>query len=133
MSGAITWILCSGSPATIAYSVRCACGACVVHHSCSLPVTASIVGDRAARLQRRGVHALERDVLRDDDDVGVGEDRVGLGLVARLPVEDVVVGLALLVVADHRRVGVERAARRRRPTGSGSYSTSISSSASRAA
>src|SRR6185312_8593137 len=41
MSGAMTWILCSGSPATIAYSVRCACGACVVHHRRSLPVTLS--------------------------------------------------------------------------------------------
>ena len=69
------------------------------------------VGDRAARLQRAGVDALERDVLRDEDDVGVLEDRVRLGLVAGLPVEDVVVGLALLVVADDRRVGVERLAR----------------------
>ena len=57
------------------------------------------------------MHALERDLLRHDDHVGVVEDRVGLGLVARLPVEDVVGGLALLVVADHRRVGVERAVR----------------------
>ncbi len=70
-----------------------------------------VVGDRAARLQRRRVHALERDLLGDDDHVGVVEDAVGLGLVARLPVEDVVGGLALLVVADHRRVGVERAVR----------------------
>ena len=72
------------------------------------------VRHRAARLQRAGVDALERDVLRDEDDVRVGEDRVGLRLVARLPVEDVVVGLALLVVADDRRVGVERACAGRR-------------------
>ena len=49
-----------------------------------------------------------------------------------LPVEDVVVGLALQVVADDRGVGVEGPAWRRRPRGSGSYSTSISSRASRA-
>ena len=34
-------ILCSGSPATNAYSVRWACGAWVVHHSVSLPLTGS--------------------------------------------------------------------------------------------
>ncbi len=55
--------------------------------------------------------ALERDLLGDDDHVGVLEHAVGLRRVARLPVEDEVVVLALLVVADHRRVGVERLAR----------------------
>ena len=42
MSGEMTRILCSGSPATIAYSVRWACGAWVVDQTVSLPVTGSI-------------------------------------------------------------------------------------------
>ena len=50
--------------------------------------------------------ARVHDVLADDD-LGVGEHRFGRGGVARLPVEAVVVGLALEIVADHRRVGVE--------------------------
>ncbi|CFS07326.1 Uncharacterised protein [Mycobacterium tuberculosis] len=41
MSGEITRILCSGNPATSAYSVRCACGAWLVVHSVSFPVTGS--------------------------------------------------------------------------------------------
>jgi hypothetical protein len=53
------------------------------------------------------VHARVDDLLADDD-VRAGERRVGLGLVAGLPVEDVVVGLAL-VVADDRGARVERA------------------------
>ena len=68
------------------------------------------VGDLAARLHGRGVDARVEHVLGDDD-VGLGEDGVGLLLAARLPVEDVVVGLAFLVVADDGRVGVERVAR----------------------
>ena len=72
-----------------------------------------VVGDRAAGLHRRRVRAREQHVLLDDD-VGARERGRGRGGVARLPVEDVVgrgaVG-ALAVVADHRGVGVERAAR----------------------
>ena len=37
MSGAITWMRCSGRPATIAYTVRWACGAWVFEYSVSLP------------------------------------------------------------------------------------------------
>jgi hypothetical protein len=43
-----------------------------------------------------------------DHDIGVLERRVGRRRVAGLPVEDVVVGLAVDVVADHRRVRVQR-------------------------
>ena len=39
MSGLTTRIRCSGRPATRAYSVRWACGACVVHQMVSFPVT----------------------------------------------------------------------------------------------
>ena len=67
------------------------------------------VGDRAAGLQRRRVHPGVEDVLGDDH-LGVGEHLVGLRLVAGLPVEDVVAGAAVLVVADDRGVRVERAA-----------------------
>ncbi len=65
------------------------------------------VGDGAARLHRRGVRPRVQHVLRHDD-VGAGEHRVGGVLVAGLPVEDVVVRLALFVVADHRRAVGER-------------------------
>ena len=41
MSGDTIRILCSGSPAISAYRVRCACGACVVAHTVSFPVTGS--------------------------------------------------------------------------------------------
>jgi hypothetical protein len=54
---------------------------------------------------------MTRILCSGDDDLGRVEDGFGLGPVAGLPVEDVVVGLALLVVADDRRVGVQRAAR----------------------
>ena len=66
-----------------------------------------VVGHRAARLERSRVHAREDDLLRERD-VGPGEDRLGGGGVAGLPLEAEVVGLAGDVVADQRRVGVER-------------------------
>ena len=65
------------------------------------------VGDYAAGLQRRGMRAGVEHVLGHHD-VGGGERGVGGGLVARLPVEDVVVGLAGQVVTDHRGAGVQR-------------------------
>ena len=69
------------------------------------------VGDHPARLQRRRVAARVDDVARDDR-VGLGEGAVGRVLVAGLPGRaGEVVGLALLVVADQRRVVVERLAR----------------------
>ena len=55
------------------------------------------------------MHARIDDLLLDDD-VGLGERGLGGRRVAGLPVEAVVVGLALEVGADHRRVGVERLA-----------------------
>ena len=42
MSGEMTWILCSGMPATRAYTVRWACGAWLVMYAVSLPVTGSM-------------------------------------------------------------------------------------------
>ena len=69
------------------------------------------VGDHPARLQRRRMAARVDDVARDDR-VGLGERAVGGLLVAGLPGRaGQVVALALLVVADQRRVGVERLAR----------------------
>ena len=69
------------------------------------------VGDDPARLQRRRVAARVDDVARDDR-VGLGERAVGRLLVAGLPRRArEVVALAGLVVADQRRVGVERLAR----------------------
>ena len=65
-----------------------------------------------ARLERRRVAARVERVQRDDL-VGRGERLVGALLVARLPVVDVVVGLAFLVVADDRRAGLQRLLRRR--------------------
>jgi hypothetical protein len=53
------------------------------------------------------MHARVDDLLRDDD-LRLGEDRLGSGLVAAIPVGDVVVRASLEVVADDRRIGVER-------------------------
>ena len=70
------------------------------------------VRDAAAALERRRVRArVER--LEADDAVRLGERALGRLGVARLPVVDAVVGLALLVVADQRRAGCERGLRRR--------------------
>ena len=69
------------------------------------------VGDDPARLERRRVAARVDDVARDDR-VGLGERPVGRLLVAGLPGRArEVVALTGLVVADQRRVGVERLAR----------------------
>ena len=68
------------------------------------------VGDDPARLQRRRVAARVDDVAADDR-VGLGERLVGGVLVAGLPGRaGEVVALAGLVVADQRRVVVERLA-----------------------
>ena len=42
MSGEMILILCSGRPRNSEYSVRCACGACEVDQTVSLPVTSSM-------------------------------------------------------------------------------------------
>ena len=69
------------------------------------------VGDGTAGLQRRRMDPGIDHVLHDDELIGrrlrLGEQRVGGGAVAGFPVEDVVVGLAVLVGADHRGAGVE--------------------------
>ena len=65
------------------------------------------VGHAPARLHRGRVHAGVDDVLHRHH-LGRLEHRVGGGLVAGLPVEAVVVGLALEVVADDRGIGRER-------------------------
>ena len=68
------------------------------------------VGDDPARLERRRVAARIDDVARHDR-VGLGEGAVGRLLVAGLPGRArEVVALPGLVVADQRRVGVERLA-----------------------
>ena len=68
------------------------------------------VGDDAARLERRRMAARIDDVAFDNG-VGLGERAVGGRLVAGLPGRArEVVALARLVVADQRRVGVERLA-----------------------
>ncbi len=56
------------------------------------------------------MRAREHEVLLDDD-VGLREHPVRRGPIARLPLEDVIVRLSELVVADQRCIGVERAAR----------------------
>ncbi len=63
--------------------------------------------DRAARLQRRRVHARVEQVAGAHV-LGGGEDGVGGGGVARLPVEDPVVGAPVQLVAHQRGVRVER-------------------------
>ena len=69
------------------------------------------VGDHPARLERRRMAAGIDDVALDDR-VRLGERPVGRGLVARLPGRArEVVALPRLVVADQRRVGIQRLAR----------------------
>jgi hypothetical protein len=68
------------------------------------------VGHGPAGLHRRRVRPGVEHLLLDDHATvgeGRGERLVGLGRVARFPVVDVVVGLAVLVVADDLGVGVE--------------------------
>ncbi len=67
------------------------------------------VRDRPVGLQRRRVDPRIQHLLRYDY-LGLREDLVSLGSITGLPVEDVVVGLAFLVVADHRRLWFEGAA-----------------------
>ena len=65
------------------------------------------IGHDAAGLDRRGVAArIER--LETDDPVRFRERVIGLPLVARLPVVDVVGGLTLFLVPNHRRAGLQR-------------------------
>jgi hypothetical protein len=52
------------------------------------------------------MHTRVKDVFGDND-LCVGECGVRRRLVADLPVEDVVVGLALDVIANDRRIGIE--------------------------
>ena len=102
--------MCSARPATCAYTVRCALRRLVAVVDVELAGLRVEVGDHPARLQRRRVAARVDDVPGDDR-VGLGERAVGGLLVARLPRRaGEVVGLAVLVVADQRRVGVERLA-----------------------
>ena len=68
-----------------------------------------VVGNRTTRLHRRRVHTGVDDVLGDGH-LGAGEHRVGRLRITGLPVEAVVVGLALEVGADHRGVGSQRLA-----------------------
>ena len=71
-----------------------------------LPADLVHVGDRPARLQRGRVDPRVEHVLADRH-LGVAEDLVGAFGVAGLPVEDVVAGPVLQVVADERGVGVQ--------------------------
>ena len=112
MSGAITWILCSGIFEISEPTVRMTCGAWNVPHKRQLALDLVERGDALAGLERARMHARIDDHLLDRH-VGLGEGRVGRRLVAGLPVEDVVVvlalavravGLVLDVLADHRRV-----------------------------
>ncbi len=68
------------------------------------------VRDRATRLHRRWVHARIQHVLRDDY-LGVGEDGIGGVAIARLPVKNVIVGLAFDVVSNDGGTRFERGSR----------------------
>ena len=56
------------------------------------------------------MHPRVDDLLLDDD-IGLGEHGLGGRRVAGLPVETVIVLLAVEVGADHRGIGIERLAR----------------------
>ena len=112
MSGAMTWILCSGIFEISEPTVRMTCGAWNVPHSVSSPLILSKEATHWQVSSGQGWHARIGDHLLDRD-LGLVEGGVGRGLVAGLPGEDVVVvlalavravGLVLDVLADHRRV-----------------------------
>ena len=98
---------CSGSPATMANRVRWAWGAWEVSQSVACPVT-ELTSATMPQVSRG--EGCERGVVRleGDDAVGLGEGGVGGGRVAGLPLVDQVVGLALLLVADHHRARLQR-------------------------
>ncbi len=108
-----------------AYSVRCACGACVVHHSVSLPSTRSY----AAIAPHVSIGAgCERGKTMSCATTTSARANAA-SVAARSPASQSKTWLP------SSRTGVAPSANASRAlitTGSGSYSTSISSSASRA-
>ena len=77
------------------------------HPDRELPGHRVELGDAAARLDRGDMDARQVDVLRDRH-IRLLEGAVRRVAIADLPMEDVVVGLALLVVAQHGCIGLER-------------------------
>ena len=77
------------------------------HVDRQVPLDRVEVGEAAAGLDRRHVDARHMHLLAHHD-IGLIKDPVRGFLVARLPVPDVVVGLAFLVGAEHRRIVLER-------------------------
>jgi len=87
-------------------TVRIACGRLRRHPTVSLPSTLSKLANDAARLDRRNVDPRDVEVLLDDD-LGILERLVGAGLVADLPVPDVVVFL-FAIFADEGGARLQR-------------------------
>jgi hypothetical protein len=131
MSGAITRILCSGSPATSAYTVRCACGAWVVHHRVSLPLTRS--KSATAPMVSIGAGCTLGYTISSLTTTSALSNTASVAALS--PASQSKMWLSVLPSLSSRITAASGSSALRALTtgGSGSYSTSISSSASRAA
>ena len=120
MSGEMIRILCSGRPVTSAYIVRWACGAWLVDQTVSLPLTVSMVGHRAAGLQRRRVHPRVEHVLGHRDSAAAKTRRSA----ARSPASQSKIRLSAWPAMSSRISGAPGSSARVASTtgGSGSYS-----------
>ncbi len=130
MSGETIRILCSGSPAISAYRVRCACGACVVAQTVSFPVTGSI---SATAPQVSSGAGCERGYSMSWVTTTSAAAKAA-SVAARSPADQSKMWLSRWPATSSRITGApgSRARVASTTTGSGSYSTWISSSASRA-
>ena len=130
MSGEMIRILCSGRPATSAYRVRCACGACVVDQTVSFPLTLS----RSATVPQVSSGAgCERGYSMSQDTTTSAAAKTA-SVAALSPASQSKMWLSRLPSMSSRITGTpgSSAFLASITTGSGSYSTLMSSSASRA-
>ena len=122
---------CSGSPVTTVYSVRCACGAWVVHQTVRRPLT----GSWSAIAPHVSIGAgCERGNTMSCSTTTAARSKAA-AVASASPVSQSKARLLRPASRSSRITGASGSSARRAFTtaGSGSYSTSISSSASRAA
>src|SRR6266568_8198677 len=130
-SGEMTRILCSGSPATSAYTVRCACGAWVLHQMVSLPVTLS--KSATAPQVSSGAGCTRGYSTSCSTTTSASANTASVRALS--PADQSKMWLSVVPSLSSQITGASGSVARRASTtaGSGSYSTSISSSASLAA
>ncbi|GAP55083.1 hypothetical protein AHiyo6_16480 [Arthrobacter sp. Hiyo6] len=131
MSGETIRILCSGIPATMANSVRWACGAWVVSYSVSLPLTAS--KSATAPQVSMGAGCTRGYTISWETTTSAAANTASVS--AASPISQSKIRLSVRPSMSSRITGASGSSACRASTtgGSTSYSTSISSRASRAA